>query len=102
VNAFSEFLAFLSGLLLLRPAWRINGLLRQSAALKKILNVSQSEIDKQTIPDVRKKLEDAVTTWDPTDELCIRVGALTFAASAFIKLVAAVYTLLSGGSPNVG
>jgi hypothetical protein len=102
VDAFSELLTFISGLLLLRPAWRINGLLRQSAALKAILNVSQSEIDKQTIPDVRSKLESAVTAWDPADELCIRLGALTFVAASFIKLAAAVSALVSGNPPHPG
>ncbi|MHB1057380.1 MAG: hypothetical protein ACYC0F_05820 [Rhodanobacter sp.] len=80
----AEFLAFLSGALLLRPALRANGLLREIAALHKILQESTAKVDRVTIPVILKGFD---SSWDPWDDRCLKSGAVLFVLSGLVKLV---------------
>lgn len=82
----AELLAFLSGLLLLRPAWRVNDILRQSAQLRAILKDSASNLERNTIPTIQKRLDETASNWNYWDQLCLRIGALLFVLSTLIKL----------------
>ena len=82
----AELLAFIGGLLLLRPAFRVNGLMREAASLREILKQSRARIDQETIPVVTKKLDEMGSSWNRWDELCLRGGAVLFVCSGAIKL----------------
>ncbi|WP_159098227.1 hypothetical protein [Parazoarcus communis] len=82
----AELLAFIGGVLLLRPAFRLNGLMREAASLRGILEHSQARIDQETIPLVTEQLDDLGTSWNRWDELCLRGGAVMFVCSGAIKL----------------
>ena len=82
----AELLAFIGGLLLLRPAFRVNGLMREAASLREILKQSRARIDQETIPVVTEKLDEMGTSWNRWDELCLRGGAVLFVCSGAIKL----------------
>lgn len=83
----AEFLAFLSGALLLRPALRINDVLRDSAALRRIFEQSPARVDQQTIPVIRKQLEALSSSWNRWDDRCLKSGAILFVLSGLVKLV---------------
>ena len=83
----AEFLAFLSGALLLRPALRVNGVLRDSAALRRIFQKSPAKVDRQTIPAIRKELEALSSSWNRWDDRCLKSGAVLFVLSGLVKLV---------------
>jgi hypothetical protein len=90
MDLLGEVLAFVSGLVLLRPAWRVNALLRMSADLKDILESSDAAVERQVIPTVLERLQAAGSDWNAWDQRCLRLGAATFVASAAIKLVASL------------
>lgn len=81
-----ELLAFLSGALLLRPAVRINGVLRDSENLRAILEKSTAQVDRETIPAIRTELEKLSSSWDKWDDRCLKWGVGLFTLSGFIKL----------------
>lgn len=83
----AEFLAFLSGALLLRPALRVNGLLRESAVLRSIFEASPAKVDQQTIPVIRKQLDSLGSSWNQWDNRCLKSGAVLFLLSGLLKLV---------------
>jgi hypothetical protein len=89
VELFGELLAFLSGALLLRPAVRVNSVLRDSAALQAILQRSKAKVDQQTIPKILGALKDLTSSWDKWDDRCLKWGAGLFAVSGLVKLVLA-------------
>lgn len=97
MDAFTELLAFLSGVALLKPAWRVNGVLRQSAELRAILKQSQSQLVQQTVPGILGRLDAVATDWNVWDQRCLRWGAALFALSSFIRLFMAVAALLAPG-----
>ena len=82
----AEMLAFIGGLLLLRPAFRVNGLMREAASLRDILQHSHARIDQETIPLVTEQIDDLGTSWNRWDELCLRGGAVLFVCSGAMKL----------------
>lgn len=82
----AELLAFIGGLLLLRPAFRVNGLMREAASLREILKQSRARIDQEAIPLVTEKLDELGTRWNRWDQLCLRGGAVMFVCSGAIKL----------------
>ena len=83
----AECLAFLSGALLLRPALRVNGVLRESATLRSILRTSKAKVDQQTIPAIRKQLDAVGSSWDRWDDRCLKSGAVLFLLSGLLKLI---------------
>lgn len=86
MEVIAELLAFVSGLLLLRPAWRINDNLRQSAQLREILVKSKSSLEHTIIPKIQERLAEATSSWNSADQFCLRVGVSLFVLSTLIKL----------------
>jgi hypothetical protein len=87
VEFLAELLAFFSGAILLRPAIRINGVLRDSADLRAILEKSTAKVDHETIPAIRQELEKLSSSWDKWDDRCLKWGVGLFALSGLIKLL---------------
>lgn len=83
----AESLTFASGALLLRPALRVNGVLRESAALASIFDQSTARVDRQTIPAIREQLDALGSSWNAWDDRCLKSGAALFVLSGLLKLV---------------
>lgn len=83
----AELLAAASGVLLVRPALRVNGVMRDSAALRAILKTSTAAVDRATIPTVVAELDQQTARWDQWDDRCLKLGVFLFTVSSLIKVV---------------
>lgn len=88
MNGLAELLGFLSGLALLVPAFRANWFRHRLQVLKTWLAKSNAEFDRKVGKRVEADLENRQQSWSPADDRFLKAGAVLFALSGLLKLLA--------------